>query len=81
MLLASAAASGNELEKGTVHVPFLGTTEVTCSPVAGAATLHSTIAAPRSTFLFSHNLGEKDGGGKGREGPEIRALLKMQPHH
>lgn len=50
-------------------------------PVAGAESLHSTIAAPHSTFLFSHNLRDKDGGVKGREGPEIGALPEMQPHH
>lgn len=32
-------------------------------PMAGAASLHSIIVAPYSTFLLSHNLWEKDGGG------------------
>lgn len=84
MLSASASPCGNELERDTAHVPLLDIhwgRPVHFPRMAGAASLCSTVVALCCTFHLVYNLSKKEAGGRGSKGPELHALLKMQPHH
>lgn len=65
--------------RGTLCVPLSWTpTEEDLfhfPPVVEAASLCSTTAALCCTFHFFYNLSKREGGGRGREGPELRALF------